>query len=137
MPRRTIPGSGKKLPLNMRTAAALRAKIEKAAGKSGRSLVQEVEHRVERSFFGDEALQEIDRVRGHILGMLNVLDGKVEILLKQADVLRVLHARQTATTELLHELHRELAAIGRIVAHAVNVRNETVDTAHELEWVDG
>jgi len=50
MPRRAIPGTGKRQPLNMRTTAELRRKIERAAGKSGRSLVQEVEYRVERSF---------------------------------------------------------------------------------------
>lgn len=53
MPKRTIKGSGKKLPLNMRTTAALRKKIEKAAGASGRSMVQEVEYRVEQSFSRD------------------------------------------------------------------------------------
>jgi hypothetical protein len=105
MPRRTIAGDGKKVPLNMRTTAALRRKIEKAAGKSGRSLVQEVEHRVERSFYGDEALQEIDRMRGHILGMLNVLDGKVERYRQELrDDLAVFHARQSAIQGLLDKL---------------------------------
>lgn len=50
MPRRTIRGDGKKVPLNMRTTAELRKKIDKAAGRSGRSLVAEVEYRVEASF---------------------------------------------------------------------------------------
>ena len=50
MPRRTVKGSGKKSPLNMRTTDALRKKLEAAAGSSGRSLVQEVEHRLEQSF---------------------------------------------------------------------------------------
>ena len=50
MPRRTVKGSGKKSPLNMRTTQALRKKLEKAAGLSGRSLVQEVEFRLEQSF---------------------------------------------------------------------------------------
>ena len=40
MPRRTVGGSGKKSPLNMRTTEALRRKLEMAAGLSGRSLVQ-------------------------------------------------------------------------------------------------
>jgi uncharacterized protein (DUF1778 family) len=53
MPRRTIPGTGKKMPLNMRTTADLRKKIEAAAGASGRSMVQEVEYRVEASFHED------------------------------------------------------------------------------------
>ena len=49
MPRRTVVGEGKKVPLNMRTTRELRDKLDKAAGWSGRSLVQEVEHRVEHS----------------------------------------------------------------------------------------
>jgi hypothetical protein len=50
MPRRTVGGSGKKSPMNMRTTEALRKKLEMAAGLSGRSLVQEVEFRLEQSF---------------------------------------------------------------------------------------
>ena len=56
MPRRTIEGEGKKSPLNMKTTAVLRAKLEAACGESGRSLVQEVEYRLEQSFAAD-ALQ--------------------------------------------------------------------------------
>ena len=48
-------GNGKRRPLNMRTTPALRAKIEQAAEESGRSLVQEVEYRLERSFWEEEA----------------------------------------------------------------------------------
>jgi hypothetical protein len=81
MPKRTTGGTGKRMPMNMRTTQALRAKIDKAARKSGRSLVQEVEYRVERSFMRDEAYGEIERIRRHVLGMLNVTDGKVERLL--------------------------------------------------------
>ena len=44
-------------PLNMRTTAALREKLEAAAGEvSGRSLVQEVESRLEQSFATDALL---------------------------------------------------------------------------------
>jgi len=51
MPRR-VKGAppGKRYPLNMRTTRDLREKVEAAARASGRSLVQEVEHRLERSF---------------------------------------------------------------------------------------
>jgi Arc-like DNA binding domain len=51
MPRRSkrvLPG--KRYPLNMRTTKELRDKIEAAATASGRSLVQEVEARLETSF---------------------------------------------------------------------------------------
>ena len=64
MPRRTVKGSGKKSPLNMRTTQALRKKLEKAAGLSGRSLVQEVEFRLEQSFaredFGKRQAAHLD-----------------------------------------------------------------------------
>ncbi len=48
------PQDGKRHPLNMRTTKELREKIERAAAQSGRSLVQEVEFRLERSFWEDE-----------------------------------------------------------------------------------
>lgn len=60
--KRVLPG--KRYPLNMRTTKELRDKIEEAAMASGRSLVQEVEFRLERSF----RQQEIER------GMKNALD---------------------------------------------------------------
>ncbi len=37
-------------PLNMRTTPEMRARLERAASESGRSLVKEVEKRIERSF---------------------------------------------------------------------------------------
>ncbi len=46
--RRVLPG--KRHPLNMRTTKELRDKVDAAAMASGRSLVQEVEFRLERSF---------------------------------------------------------------------------------------
>jgi TraY domain len=43
----------------MRTTKALREKLEKAAGQSGRSLIQEVEARLEQSLSGDFLLAEL------------------------------------------------------------------------------
>jgi hypothetical protein len=56
MPRtaNAISEAGRRYPLNMRTTAALRAKLDAAKAASGRSLLQEVERRVERSFEQDE-----------------------------------------------------------------------------------
>jgi hypothetical protein len=60
MPKRAATsGDGKRSPLNMRTTRDLREKLEKAAGKSGRSLVQEVEARLEQSLNGDFLLTEL------------------------------------------------------------------------------
>src|SRR5262245_29926901 len=50
MARKPKPESGKRYPLNMRTTRELRERIIAAAHASGRSLVQEVEYRLEQSF---------------------------------------------------------------------------------------
>jgi hypothetical protein len=55
--KRVLPG--KRYPLNMRTTKELRDKIEQAAMASGRSLVQEVEFRLERSFRQQEIEREL------------------------------------------------------------------------------
>ena len=49
-------GEGKRFPLNMRTTKEVRDKLEAAAKISGRSLAQEVEFRLQRSFHDEEAL---------------------------------------------------------------------------------
>jgi hypothetical protein len=49
MPK-TVTSEGKRHPLNMRTTEDIREKLENAAAVSGRSLAQEVEYRLERSF---------------------------------------------------------------------------------------
>ncbi len=53
------PGEGKVAPLNMRTTKEIRERLEKAAADSGRSLVQEVETRIERSFLIEDHLAVI------------------------------------------------------------------------------
>ena len=66
---RKKPMEGKRYPLNMRTTKQMREKLERAARASGRSLVGEVEYRLERSFDRDEVVKlvadtvvkEIDR----------------------------------------------------------------------------
>jgi hypothetical protein len=51
--KKAPPSEGKRHPLNLRTTRELREKIDQMAGISGRSLVQEVEHRLEQSFNRD------------------------------------------------------------------------------------
>lgn len=87
MPRRTIAGTGKKLPMNMRTTAELRGKIERAAGQSGRSLVQEVEHRVERSFYNDDVVAAMTTLFGYIGDRLDHLDYLSD---RQSDLLQAI-----------------------------------------------
>ena len=54
-----MPDGGKRHPLNMRTTHAVREKLERAATDSGRSLAQEVEHRLEKSFEREGLLPEV------------------------------------------------------------------------------
>ena len=56
MPRKKVV-EGKRYPLNMRTTKEMREKLERAARKSGRSLVGEVEYRLERSFDREEVVK--------------------------------------------------------------------------------
>jgi uncharacterized protein (DUF1778 family) len=56
MPRKKLV-EGKRYPLNMRTTKEMREKLERAAAKSGRSLVGEVEYRLERSFDREEVVK--------------------------------------------------------------------------------
>jgi hypothetical protein len=58
LPPKSMKGetAGKRYPLNMRSTKELREQLERAAAQSGRSLVQEVEHRLERSFRDENVL---------------------------------------------------------------------------------
>ena len=73
------PGKGKRVPLNMRTTRETREKLEKSAAGSGRSLVQEVEYRVEQSFLDEEAR---DREWGgnKLRGLFRMMVGAAEII---------------------------------------------------------
>lgn len=51
----------KRCPLNMRTTPALRERLEKCAARSGRSLAQEVEYRLEQSVMVDSVVEWIER----------------------------------------------------------------------------
>jgi hypothetical protein len=64
-------GKGKRVPLNMRTTQETRDRLEKAAADSGRSLVQEVEYRLERSFMEeDQRVREFGDQRAQLLWRL-------------------------------------------------------------------
>lgn len=51
------PGEGKRLPVSFRTTRELRDRLDKACDVSGRSLAQEVEHRMDQSFLVDDSFQ--------------------------------------------------------------------------------
>jgi len=52
------PGQRKRVPLNMRTTPQTRERLELSANESGRSLVQEVEFRLEWSFLTEDARRD-------------------------------------------------------------------------------
>jgi hypothetical protein len=87
MPRRaekTKSGSavhGKRYPLNMRTTFELRRELEAAANASGRSLAQEAELRIERSFRDQRFIFEIlEAVYGRgAAGILSVIGHVMKI----------------------------------------------------------
>jgi hypothetical protein len=57
--RPTLPADeGKRFPLNMRTTKELRDRLESAAARTGRSLAQEVESRLEASFLTEDVKWE-------------------------------------------------------------------------------
>jgi hypothetical protein len=49
---------GKRYPLNMRTTFEVRRELEQAAAATGRSLAQEAEYRIQRTFQNQKVLQE-------------------------------------------------------------------------------
>jgi len=59
MPGKDSATGGKRYPLNMRTTKEVRERLEEAAAESGRSLVQEVENRIEISFRYDSIFETI------------------------------------------------------------------------------
>ena len=90
--KRVLPG--KRYPLNMRTTKELRDKIEEAAMASGRSLVQEVEFRLEQSF----RREEDDRGRKEELKSLGVKIVE-EMQKKETPYMRVVREWEKRTGE--------------------------------------
>jgi uncharacterized protein (DUF1778 family) len=62
-------GKGKRYPLNTRTTAEVRALLMAAAKLSGRSMTQEVEHRLQRSF-EDDRIEAMSKQIEDIAAML-------------------------------------------------------------------
>lgn len=55
--------SGTKVSLGLKVTASVKARLEDAAAKSGRTQSQEAEHRLERSFRDDEIMSELRAIR--------------------------------------------------------------------------
>lgn len=54
MPKKAVVSEARRCLLNVRTTEAIRKKLEEAAAESGRSLIHEIEHRIESSFWHEE-----------------------------------------------------------------------------------
>lgn len=64
MPKRTEPqGDAKRYPLNMRTTRETRERLESAAKANARSLAQEVEYRLQRSFDDTDIVTRHDEMQ--------------------------------------------------------------------------
>lgn len=59
---------GKRFPMNTRTTAQTRRLIVRAARKSGRSLAQELEWRLEQSFLQERLFEELAEIKRLIGG---------------------------------------------------------------------
>lgn len=68
----------KRAPLNMRTTAKLRDALAQEASKSDRSLAQEVEARLERSFQEDELLRVFIGDQAHIQILIRAIAGSIK-----------------------------------------------------------
>ena len=95
-------GEGKRHPLGIRTTKQLREQLEQAAKSSGRSLAQEVEYRLEKSFDQSQMtevfLNAENTLKEHIENAHNELRGKLNrdvVLLLDAldDILRAVQER--------------------------------------------
>lgn len=69
--KRKAKPAGKRYPLNMRTTRELREQVEAAAHTSGRSLVQEVEHRLEHSFAIERQEKALDASMRTVISLHN------------------------------------------------------------------
>jgi hypothetical protein len=125
-----VKGTGKKSPLNMRTTEALRKKLETAAGLSGRSLVQEVEFRLEQSFaredFGKLHISTLMWRVYDCCVLVEAYTGK-NILADGARPLLVAVAELIAPTPLEVDNHDPAYLLGRAVADAVAGRRAMGD----------
>ena len=67
-PRTTAVEVGSKVMMSMRVPPKMRRQLEKAIAVNGRSLTQEMEFRIERTFRDDELLAELREIRAMLDG---------------------------------------------------------------------
>jgi hypothetical protein len=103
MPRKAVKteargaAEGKRYPLNMRTTFELRSNLEAAAAASGRSLAQEAEFRLERSFLGRQVMSDaMELAYGR---------GAAGMLLVIGEIMNLAHITAYAATSNFRDSH--------------------------------
>ena len=108
MPRTAVKGAGKRHPLALRTTKELRDELERAAAKSGRSLAQEVEFRLE---------DLLERDRGGYL-FLGYANWRTPLIPHKGSLIVVLEGINTITMEISpKDLDRLMAKVSGIREH--------------------
>lgn len=153
--------TGKRHPLNMRTTAELRRRLEDAAKKSGMSLTQEVERRLDHSFAGADVVAQVlggaefrqmainlaasfSRGARHEARRLELPEPAAEVLLRDPrcyregmlDVVRDLLRGLPFAAKNAAELHEEREALKLFLTTAVD--SELVRRGHlRFDFGDG
>jgi hypothetical protein len=61
----------RRIPISLRVTPATKAALEKASAKNGRSLTQEIEMRIDRTFRDDAVLTELRAIRAMLDGRMH------------------------------------------------------------------
>ena len=116
--------------LTFRTRDSLREKLSEAAAASHRSISEEIEHRLQRSFNRDELSQHIDGLLSDSL----VKGEEVERANREADELRDALKRVTEQMAELEKLLRE-ERDSRVLSHGALLNLEVAPFEPELRAV--
>ena len=87
MTRRASEREGKLVHMSFRVNEDIRKRLENAASKSGRSLTQEVERRLEQSFVWEDAFGDVSELRAQVKEKLDqTLYASVREALREAGI---------------------------------------------------
>jgi TraY domain len=89
-PRKKAPKPGERVSLGLRVTAEMKAALDEAAARSGRSQSQEAEFRIERSFYDQQILYDaLELAYGSsVAGMMLVLGDVMRLVMRHGDILR-------------------------------------------------
>ncbi len=131
VPRKAVTeGTGKRVALNMKTTAPVRARLEQAAAESGRSLTHEVEQRLEQSFEWERRLQEYreainerrETLEAHERERSEFYSARVDELQRSLDEV---NARYTDALKMLQHALQAPSGIVAAAGHAAGTSSAT------------